>query len=97
MRLSRDNIAAPNGQESMYAMNLSIAIRVTVVRFFNRLIGYFVDYCTADPEALTSAAVVDLGYLLGASVMRRMGAGRPLDVNAGRQICQRRKNRARRA
>lgn len=31
---------------------------------FRSLTGYFVDYCAADPEALTSAAVADLGKRL---------------------------------
>jgi hypothetical protein len=31
---------------------------------FDSLTGHFVDYCAADPEALTSAAVVDLGERL---------------------------------
>ena len=35
---------------------------------FDSLTGHFVDFCAADPEALTSAAVVDLGeQLLNAS------------------------------
>lgn len=31
---------------------------------FDSLTGHFVEYCAANPEALTSAAVVDLGGLL---------------------------------
>ena len=31
---------------------------------FDNLTGHLVDYCAADPEALTSAAVVDLGEQL---------------------------------
>ena len=31
---------------------------------FDSLTGHFVDYCAADPEALTSAAVADLGERL---------------------------------
>jgi len=31
---------------------------------FDRLTGHLVDYCAADPDALTSAAVVDLGESL---------------------------------